>query len=96
MGLFDKAKNLVGGGMDALFPGLNLGSTVLGAMAGPVAQPMVLPEPPPKPATFDTAALVAQEKSDMLRRRRGRTANIFTGELGAPLPTSATKSLLGE
>lgn len=74
--------------------------SALGFGTGPVAGPETpapLPVPEiPKAPNIDTAAQLAQEKIDAIRRRRGRGATILTGEEGAPLPGTFSAKLLGD
>lgn len=82
---------------DSIFPGLGGIVSGFGSLfAGPqVQQAMQAVPPPPVAPTTDAAAIAAQEKTDMLRRRKGRMADVLTGPLGAGLPQTATKTLLG-
>jgi hypothetical protein len=52
------------------------------------------PIAPPTAPTQDTAANANLQQQDLLRRRRGVFANIFSGG-AAPAPSTATKSNLG-
>lgn len=63
--------------------------------------PPVVPDPPP---TIDAAAgnvtedmeSKAREDADAQRRKKGRAAQVLTGDYGAGLPQTAAKQLLGE
>jgi hypothetical protein len=61
----------------------------------PSPQPPPPPEPPPARAD---PAIVQNEERDKIRRKRGRAAQILTGQAGlgdTSQPLTATKSLLG-
>lgn len=60
----------------------------------PATPEIPAPVPPPPVPTVDNTTR-AREDVDRIRRRRGRSASIFTGSQGAGIPQTSAATLLG-
>lgn len=69
---------------------------LLGGAKAPDSTATTAITPPPPDATTATTSQNVQEQADLLRQRRGRAANLFTGAGGVNNTPVGTKVLLGQ
>lgn len=79
---------------------LNLTGKLIGGLLGGAKAPdatatTAITPPPPDYTTASTSQNV-QQQADLLRQRRGRAANMFTGASGVNNTPVGTKVLLGQ